>query len=121
MDQLTLGQFIDLLKRMPSEQGIRFDCVGAMPGRLDSYRGFYDQLALAWHRDYDKQPTVADVLKDAQESVGKIFEGYKGGLYQMGRDTPVWVSNYGECDNQAVTGVTDRGWIVTIDTAWQEW
>jgi hypothetical protein len=32
------------------------------------------------------------------EAIGKTYTGYKGGEYVMGKVTPVWVANYGNCD-----------------------
>lgn len=120
--QLTLGEVILLLKSMPQDAPIRLD-TGQTPGQLDSWRGIYRELAF----DYDDPPTdrtatVAEVLADAESAVGKTFEGYKGGDFLMGRQTPVWVSQYGTSvgpreGSTAVVGIKQDGGIVVIETA----
>lgn len=44
-----------------------------------SYREYYDELGLI----KEKNVTVGRMLEVAQEAQGEIFEGYKGGEYQI--------------------------------------
>lgn len=117
-EQSTLGELIDLLKRRDPGQSIQFDFVHAVPtGRVESYRGYYEQLAIA----YTHEPTdvfVRTMLDGLTEAVGKTFHGYKGGSYRMDCDTPLWVANYGECGDTAVAGLIDCAWITVIRTVW---
>jgi len=66
--QMTLGAFITALESMPREMPVRFD-VGSIPGKPDSYRGYYEQLAFS----YDGTPgeTVGGVLVSAQGAMGR--------------------------------------------------
>lgn len=84
--QMTLGQLIKCLKKMDFEQRI----IGL--GRLYSYRGYYCDLAF--------EPTTQvkearQLLSECRAAMGKIFEGWKGGDYVMGENTPLWVAGYG--------------------------
>lgn len=91
--QLTLGEIILKLENMPPDAPVRFD-FDSNVGGLDSWRGSYSELALGYQ---DDEPiTVNDLLNDCRFSVGKTYEGYKGGEFKMGRQTPVWVANWGE-------------------------
>lgn len=113
-DTMSLGDMIDALELADRDAYIEFDFCGANPTKVDSYRGYYDHLAIGWEeRGVTK---VRDVLDDLREAVGKTFEGYKGGDYRMDRDTPVWVSNYGRCDSTVIDRIEDREGIVIIHT-----
>lgn len=112
---MTLGELIDALKRKDAAMAIAFDFVHFVPQGIDSYRGYYDQLALGYgHGD----TIVASVLQTCEDAVGKKFTGYKGGDYVMGRETPVWVANYGEAGGTAIVDVKDHDWRITLETAY---
>lgn len=111
----ALGSLIAALERQPPENLVRFDFCGIGPTGVNSYRGFYDHLAIGWE---DHAPTtVAGLLKTLREAVGQVYEGYKGGHYRMTRSTPVWVANYGQCDSTAIVAVDDIGYTTIIRTA----
>lgn len=116
MEQLNLGQLICKLKKCKSDAKVRFDFGGFVPDGLDSYRGYYNQLALGFCED--KEVTVAELLLEARATLGKSFSGYKGGDYVMDHGTSLWVSNYGQAHDTAIVGVTDCGWHVVINTAY---
>lgn len=84
---LTLGQIIGGLSAMPSGA-----LVSGYSG-LGSYRGYYEMLA--WE-GAPEPVSIGAMLNEARRAVGGTFEGYKGGEYTMGGDTPVWIANYGE-------------------------
>lgn len=44
-----------------------------------------------------EKPTVSDFLAVLKLALGKYFVGYKGGDFTMGKTTPVWVANDGNC------------------------
>jgi hypothetical protein len=89
---------------------IYFDFVNAAPTTLASYRGLYNELAIGYALTEDTPLSVKarDFLEDLKNSVGREFEGWKGGEYLMGLDTPVWVSNIGNVSSTAVTGVLNE-------------
>jgi len=56
-----------------------------------SYRGYYEQLAFEPCEDV----TVGEMQHAAQNAVGAVYEGYKGGMFTMTLDTDVWIAPYG--------------------------
>jgi len=56
-------------------------------------RGFYENLAF----DPVKETTIKEMLKQAKLANGSSFYGYKGGTYEMGNYTDVFIGFYHEC------------------------
>lgn len=119
---MNLGQFIEALCRQPSDNEIRFDFPRHnLPTNFASYRGFYDHLALG-HRDFDpkvRNPTVADVLAEANRALGNTYVGWKGGNYRMTAHTPIWVDNPGHYSSIRIIGVTSS-YVTIIHTMWRD-
>lgn len=114
--QLSLGQLIAGLREAgPPHAPVRYDD-GSFPTTVASYRGSYDELALGF-RWTGEPRRLAEVLAECERAVGETFEGYKGGDYRMGTDTPVWVANWGTTGDAAPIGVHNDGRTVVIDTA----
>lgn len=112
---MTLGEIIAALEALPGKQrSICFDWCRMAPGELDSYRGFYDHLALGIKTD--TRVAVDDLLGRVKAACGKCFEGYKGGTYWMGRHTPIWVANYGAVTGWGIAGIRDDDYRVVIET-----
>ena len=89
--QMTLGKLIKRLSDMPAS--VMVDGIG----RPHSYRGYYQDLAF---QPLPVQVTAAELLNTCRDCMGKVFEGYKGGEFQMGELTPVWIAHYGCCKEQ---------------------
>lgn len=106
----TLGDLIKALEEWPDKaDACRFGFGGLAPLGFDSYRGYYDHLALGFQTvNTYPDPTVQDVLNWALKADGGVFYGYKGGEFQMDRDTPVWVANSGETSDTVIVGVCPR-------------
>ena len=122
-DQMSLGQLIDALKDVRTSNGkdgltVCFDFEYSRPTGFDSWRGVYAELALNFSFD-GRETSLEDLISWAEESVGKTFEGYKGGDFTMTRETPVWVANCGNSGSTAVTGVYDDGWQVVLLTGYR--
>lgn len=100
--QMTLGKLIKVLQDL--------DPATLLPlGDLDSYRGYYSDLAF----EPTNTPRTSElILNDCLAAMGKVFEGYKGGEYLMGESTPIWVANYGETGEKLIE-VTSDGQIKT--------
>jgi hypothetical protein len=81
---------------------------GTSPERLISYRGYYEDLAIARRHG---EATAGEFLAMCREAVGTVFIGYKGGYYEAGLDTPIWVSEYGDASGMGLIGV-ERGMTV---------
>ena len=103
--QMTLGELIIFFKAMPKDMLIE----GL--GELDSYRGYYRDLAF---EPLEGTRTVEDLLKECVNALSKEFEGYKGGEYFMSKTTPLWVAHYGSCGPRLMD-VTNEGKIVASE------
>ena len=103
-EQLTLGELIEALEAMP--EGAEIEGLGD----LDSYRGYYSDLA--FEPEAGKKP-AAEILETCRAAMGQVFEGYKGGEYVMGAKTPLWLAHYGSCGDK-IMGINADG---TIETA----
>lgn len=111
-DTATLGGLIAELERMPRDADVQFDFCYLRPTKVDSYRGYYDHLALGWSdkSDGDRHwPPVSKVLAELKAAVGATFAGWKGGEYTMSENTPVWVANPGQTGGTGIVGVEREG------------
>ena len=104
--QMTLGKLIAALEAMPAD--------AAVPNlrNAHSYRGYYSDLAFELG---DGNTTVAEILRECRESMGQVFEGYKGVEYVMGAKTPIFVAHYGCCGTRLM-GIS----VGAIETAHEE-
>lgn len=115
--QWTLGQLIDALETVSDKtNAVRFDFCGIAPTNLDSYRGYYEDLALGWEPQCNwPGPTVERFLAEIKAQLGKVVHGWKGGKYTVSRDQTLYVANPGETGSTAVMGV-DSGYFTVIRT-----
>lgn len=106
-DQLTLGMLIEKLARCKPDSIVYFDFGNVRPiNDVDSYRGFYEQLALGYEDTYSiSTVTVRQLLKTLEDSVLATFGGWKGGEYVMDDDTPMWAANRGDSTRTMIVGV----------------
>lgn len=110
---MNLAAYIETLEALPLTATVVFDN-GSVPSRLISWRGRYNELSLDHVDDGSPPPTVGDLLRDAKQALGGTFEGYKGGDYTMGPDTPIWADPWGEYHGWAVAGFSLSNGVVTI-------
>lgn len=101
--QMTLGKLIERLESLPPETMLNLS-------NPHSYRGYYSDLAF----QMGDKITIADALKMIRDTMGEVFEGYKGGEFQMGRNTPVWQANYG-CCGRKIIDIRDDGTLELAD------
>jgi hypothetical protein len=114
-EQMTLGQLIEQLEKMNPESGVICSTDTSMVfTTFDSYRGYYDDLALGYiAKDYyeenkdDEIHTVKDFLEEAKRCLGKTFYGWKGGKFIMDKDTPLWVANNGHTSNFVIDHIEE--------------
>jgi hypothetical protein len=104
--QITLGKLIKVLKMMPKNTEV------ANLNYPHSYRGYYMDLAFEIS---DGTRLASDLLVECRATLGKVFEGYKGGYYVMDVHTPIWVANYGLCGEKLLTIGKDGLIITTTD------
>ncbi len=105
---VTLGGLIARLEQTDSATPVVFDCGGA-PHEPDSYRGYYSDLALSAHGD---EVTAGKLLAELKAANGTTFQGYKGGDFTMGNDTPLWCAEYGCCGLAIIDAQTIDGKLV---------
>ena len=116
--QISLGYLILALRKGKPDERVRFDWNHLRPTGLESYRGYYDQLAIGFSDDRDIEMTVGELLSICEDALGRQFEGYKGGYNTMGRETRIYVANWGSCHGVGVVGVEVHRWCaVTLRTA----
>lgn len=100
---MLLNELIAKLNNCQTKHIIVFDfedCIIYPPAPLHFYRGYYNELSI----DYIKRselksqlPITVKLMKHfCKEAIGKSFIGYKGGEYFMTKDTPLWVSQWGD-------------------------
>jgi hypothetical protein len=111
LQQMTVGDLIDELKRSPPENSLVFDFCRYAPMGWGSYRGYYEDMALIPRKE---DRTVKDFLAEMKEAIGKKMTGYKGGDYVVQRATPVWVSEHGNADGTYVSGIVRDRWGSTV-------
>lgn len=117
----TLGSLINALKRCNADADVEFDFCYLAPTKVNSYRGYYDHLALGWTDKHDGPgywPKVSALIAELESAIGKTFTGYKGGEYRMNGSTPLWVANYGQTGGTGIVGLNCEGdMTVTLVTA----
>lgn len=149
--QLILCEFISKLENVINKElPIVFDDSDHVPTAIGSWRGAYGELAICYEggdsfntdkieyedfeyghsyeqqdTDLPKKPKVKDLLNMLKLISGKSFTGYKGGNFEMGKTTPIWVANHGTSSGykdskdvwtQAITDIQESGKNVVIIT-----
>jgi hypothetical protein len=66
-----------------------------------SYRGYYEDLCF----EPAENVPVGIMLLAAKESLGKTFEGYKGGSFTMEDYTTCWLGYYGHSGGEVIGNV----------------
>ena len=118
--QLTLGELILKLEAAKDKTvDVRFDFAWFRPRGLRSWRGSYSEIAIEW--DEKTETKVQWLIDELKAAIGKTYEGYKGGDFTMGKNTPVWVDNYGDASHTGVVDVLDNGYVVIIETRYCEY
>ena len=113
---ITLGRLIKLLELEPQDNDVRYDFARFTPTEVDSYRGYYEQLAIGWTGEAKRPKKVSELIEELKDAVGETFTGYKGGKFKMDDNTPVWCANYGDCHDTAITGLENCSWATVIRT-----
>jgi hypothetical protein len=111
---MSLGKFIEALEGIDDKTIQVRMSDGRTPCDVDSYRGYYSDLAISTKQG--GQMNVAGLLELLRGALGQTFQGYKGGDYTMGPHTPLWVAEYGSCGD-AVQGLRVADDLVVIVSA----
>ena len=109
---VTLGTLIAELEKLEWDRPVEF-VGGGSPRSPHSYRGYYSDLS------FSNGGTIQakELLMICCASRGRTFEGYKGGDFIMGDDTPLWAASYGCCGPAivAITVTPDKVLLTTKD------
>lgn len=103
--QMTLGS---LLKTLDGLHAI--DLVEGFK-RPHSYRGYYDDVAF---EPAGERMKVCDLIAICKSAMGKTFEGWKGGSFEMDETTPVWIAERGSYGGKLI-GINADGSLETRD------
>lgn len=106
-EQMTLGTLIQRLEQFDPGKlvsGVR---------RAISYRGYYCGLAI---EPQGESVTAGRLLEICRGAMDNVLEGYKGGEYIMGRNTPVWVASYSELGPRLISIDDDGSFELAEDT-----
>jgi hypothetical protein len=110
---MTLGELIAALKRKDQDAPVTFGFGWNNPKGVDSYRGYYEDLAIGYSRDDCSVSQLVAILEIAN---GKTFTGWKGGEYDMDDDTAMWAANPGESGSMAIVDVVEVGYQIWLKT-----
>ena len=102
----NLGNLIDDLSKYPESANVEIAPFCLYPTGLTSYRGYYSDLAIMYG-DSSHALTCGQLLKECKKAVGRKFYGYKGGEFEMSKNTVLWIAPYGRTTDVVVTGVKD--------------
>lgn len=105
---MTLGELIQELKQMNPDAVVTHGF-----GEPRSYRGSYDELAF----EPKERANIGDMLGYAEYALGRTFEGYKGGSYEMYEHTVCWISEYGSCSYDGISRQLVAYWKAEADKA----
>lgn len=123
----TFGDLIDKLKN--AEDGVKFNSDGIIG--VSAYRGYYSDIALCTDYDgfrafknnddyeskfesYKLPENPKELAKILESLIGSYFDGYKGGMFEITREKPLWVAeDRGDCSSIAVVEITDDLKLIT--------
>jgi hypothetical protein len=98
---LTLGELSNALDGVNPDFLVVFDG-GLGANSLDSYRGYYTDLAI----DVTGETKTVAVWRDiVKEALNTTFFGYKGGEFPATPDTPLWMAEYGVASGVAIIDI----------------
>ena len=106
---LTLNGLIDLLEELDPD--LEMEALDS-PG---SYRGYYSELGF----ELEGRCSAAENARTARSAMGQVFEGYKGGNYEMGHGTPVWIHQWGTTAGSGRIVGIDCGQFVIAADVWR--
>lgn len=115
-NQITIGQLINKLKTIDPDKRVYYDWLRAAPTRFNSYRGYYEDVALGATCERYESKTVGELLAEAEAIMGTALEGYKGGYFKVTPAKPLWVANYGSSTGWAIVGIDENEFYVTLKT-----
>ena len=125
---LTINDLIARLKTFESDKRVHFDFCNCVPGKIGSYRGYYDRPSIGWlpsgyswngfGGENQYYPTVSSLIKELQHSISGVkFEGWKGGEYSYNGSEQLYVDNPGDYTATRIVSVKLIDYSVLLITA----
>jgi hypothetical protein len=111
---LKLGELTLKCSKFPNKLPVVYDN-GKHPTMIDSWRGYYAELALN-HSDEGEPMSCGDFVGMLDDADGKVYRGYKGGAFEMNEKTDVWVDNWGEYTEVIITDANVENGKVVLST-----
>ena len=118
IQHMTLGELAGSLEYVNPNAKVYTDFGARVESRIvgpfESYRGYYEDLAIGYSGiGASLQASAGSLLRAAQKIMNggfsSTFTGYKGGEFAMNADTPIWISNYGEASGYALVDIVAEG------------
>ena len=112
-----LRDFYNRLEELPEDMVITAENGDNVDNCLHSYRGYYQYPSIG-SRSLNKPVTASELMEEVASvaSGEEILEGYKGGDYEMNWRSSLFYSNYGECSDLGVCGISDEGVLLSFET-----
>lgn len=112
---MNVQSIIDYLEEYKTENG---DCIVANGWyNSDSYRGYYQELAV---EPADFPVTIETLINTLRDSIGETFQGYKGGEYMMEEDSTVFYASYG-CTGPEITKAFLKNYVIEGNSELSDW
>lgn len=106
--QMTVGALIDALeaaaRHMDADARVFYDFCRFYPSGMSSYRGFYEDLAIHYSSE-GEGPLLSEFIASLKAKIGQDITGWKGGDYEVTRDTTTWVD---ECADELAAALDPR-------------
>lgn len=114
---MRLGELITALDREDHRKPVFFDALRVTPTKFDSYRGYYEDLALGFDGSFTAPDmTVGTLIEMCKRALQSTFEGWKGGNYAAGLNTRLWACNRGLSNGFEIVGVESNVYEVILKT-----
>ena len=105
---MTLGELADICLDFNPIGFVVTDMKGINPSlEVNSYRGYYCDLAIATNTAGVELCLTRDLGVLLNLTIDKTLTGYKGGDFLMDKDTPLWLSDYGEYTGLAIMDASE--------------
>lgn len=109
---VTLGELTEMLEANPGSL-VRVNGSRGLDATSEhSYRGYYDDLAF---EESDEPAASGAVLAACERAASDVYQGYKGGDFRYGPETPLWLASYGNCGEAIVSASVQDG-IICLNT-----
>lgn len=105
----TLGVLLETIRHYPHKAAVTCGFGGV--GTFDSYRGYYEDLALD---PAGEVLTVGELLHSVLDADGATFQGYKGGDFHMSMSSSLWIASYGQATSLRFLGASFNGHTVFL-------